>query len=101
MSNSELIESVINNDVENVKSLLQNKPDINAKDNHGCTPLHNTCEHGDVEIIKLLIEHGADVNAKNNEGLTPLEYYRRHKPSNQPENPEIIELLSKRLNSDE
>ena len=48
--------------------------EINAKDDHGLTPLHITAWVAKVEECHLLVGMGADVNIRNNAGFTPLEY---------------------------
>ena len=45
---------------------------VNAKDEHGRTPLHRAASNNDVATATLLIERGAVVNAKNRWGNTPL-----------------------------
>ena len=42
-----------------VEYLIQNKADINARNNDGKTPLILAKENGHEEIVKHLIEHGA------------------------------------------
>jgi ankyrin repeat protein len=54
--------------------LLNNKADINAKNNQGETPLHFAVKSGFRNLAKLLLVHNADVNAKNNQGETPLHF---------------------------
>jgi ankyrin repeat protein len=48
------------------------KPDVNAKDKYGRTPLILISEKGPKDLVELLIAKGADVNAKDNYGETPL-----------------------------
>ncbi|KAH9055252.1 ankyrin repeat-containing domain protein [Lactarius vividus] len=57
--------------------LLENKADVNSRDNRGRVPLHsvseNSYEKGDFpSVARLLLEHGADVDVKDNEDATPL-----------------------------
>ena len=65
--------------IEAVKQHISAGTDVNAKNNHGQTPLYHSCLpfiHTDnpVEIVELLIENGADVNAKDAIGSTPLDH---------------------------
>ncbi len=57
---------------EDVRLLLDNGADINAKDNGGFTSLMGASWMDHTEIVELLLENGADVNAKNNDGQTAL-----------------------------
>ena len=61
---------------ENVKFLVSNGADVNAKTSNGLTPLHEALLGGRGEVIKVvkcLVTIGADVNAKtNNNGYTPF-----------------------------
>lgn len=58
--------------LEEVRGLLEEGADPNARDERGLTPLHVACTKGNVELVKLLLEHGADPNAVGGAGLTPL-----------------------------
>jgi ankyrin repeat protein len=65
--------AVMNNDLAKITELLTNSAtDVNAKDNAGWTPLHESCNQGCLEIVKLLVEHNADVNALGYQNNTPL-----------------------------
>jgi len=70
--NEELFEAVKKEGVEEVRKLLENGADVNAKDNDGYTPLHYAAIKNKVDFARLLVEKGADVNAKSNDGITPL-----------------------------
>jgi ankyrin repeat protein len=55
-----------------LKQLLDNGANANAKDYYGGTALMSAAVMGDLEICKLLINHGADVNAQDKYGFTAL-----------------------------
>jgi len=59
-------------DKELIEVLLANHADINAKDDHGWTPLgHAVNLHNEYEA-KLLLAHNADIDARDNLGGTAL-----------------------------
>ena len=65
-----LLEAVQDNDLDNVKNLISQGADINAKTGNGETPLHLAQSK---EIAEFLISIGADIEAKDDEfGMTPL-----------------------------
>jgi serine/threonine protein kinase len=70
--NKELLEASEKGDVEEVKKLLKEGANLNARNIVGWTPLHLAVQNGHIEVVKLLIEKGANVNAKDNIGDTPL-----------------------------
>uniref|UniRef100_A0A8C3QDY9 Uncharacterized protein n=1 Tax=Geospiza parvula TaxID=87175 RepID=A0A8C3QDY9_GEOPR len=83
-----LVQAIFNRDVEEVRSLLNQKENINVLDQERRTPLHAAAYIGDVAILELLIlsalgffwgaeapcvsPTGANVNAKDTVWLTPL-----------------------------
>jgi ankyrin repeat protein len=55
--------------------LLASNANVNARDNHLSTPLHQVAASGGhADLMELLIDHKADVNAVDENGLTPLHY---------------------------
>ena len=59
--------SLINaSDNEELKRLLENGIDINAKDGDGWTALMDASNKGNLEIAKYLLENGADINSQSN-----------------------------------
>ena len=67
-----LVEAVQNGDVAAVRSLLQQKADVNAPQADGATALHWAAHRNDLETAGLLIQAGAAVNAANDYGVTAL-----------------------------
>ena len=53
-------------DNEELKRLLENGIDINAKDGDGWTALMDASNKGNLEIAKYLLENGADINSQSN-----------------------------------
>ncbi|KAH9957202.1 ankyrin repeat-containing domain protein, partial [Russula dissimulans] len=56
-----------------MRLLLDQGADVDARDNDGRTPLHNSSTRGTVEGSRLFLEHGADIQAEDNKGKTPLQ----------------------------
>lgn len=46
-----------------VKILFEKRPDVNARNKKGYSPLDCAVESGSREMVRLLIEYGADINA--------------------------------------
>ena len=61
--------------------------DVNARQQHGWTPLHGAADSGDRETVELLLEHRADVTATHDGGKTALDIAREKGHA------EIIETL--------
>ena len=57
---------------EDVKRLLAEGADPNARSWGGRTPLHSAAEAGTVAIVEYLLDHRADVNAALDNGRTAL-----------------------------
>jgi hypothetical protein len=53
------------------RRLLDAGARIEARDQHGLTPLHLACFHGHAEVVRVLIDRGADVNALGPDGRSP------------------------------
>ena len=69
---SPVADAVMNGDKAALRSLLQQKADVNAPQVDGATALHWAVHRDDGEAVDLLIKAGAKVDAANREGVTPL-----------------------------
>jgi ankyrin repeat protein len=56
--------------LEFIKYLIEHKADVNAKDNFGQTPLHNSAREGQFECLKSLIDNKAVVDEKDEKSST-------------------------------
>lgn len=65
--------AVTSGNIDQVKSLISQGADVNAKNEQGQTLLHLACQRGNTETAKLLINGGANLNAKNDRGQTPFD----------------------------
>ncbi|MYK06259.1 MAG: ankyrin repeat domain-containing protein, partial [Synechococcus sp. SB0670_bin_20] len=54
------------------KLLEGQQKDVNGKDEHGTTLLHQAAKEGQVEAVKVLIEAGARLDVKDKQGSTPM-----------------------------
>ncbi len=60
------------NNLTQLKALLDQKGSANITDDRGITPLMYAAEIGSADALRLLIDRGADVNAQNAFGSTAL-----------------------------
>jgi len=69
-----------NGNVNEVKRLLYDCADVNAKDKTGNIPLHIAASHKQAEIVKLFLDAGVDINVWTNEfsPKTPLHIAAEH-----------------------
>jgi ankyrin repeat protein len=67
-----LVDAVKNGDRKAVRSLLQQRTDVNVPAADGMTSLHWAARRDDAETADLLIRSGANVNATTRYGVTPL-----------------------------
>ncbi|MGD8501864.1 MAG: ankyrin repeat domain-containing protein, partial [Phycisphaerales bacterium] len=72
-------------DIEQIKSLVSQGMDVNAKTEAGTIALHFAVRNGHRDIAEYFISQGADTDTKNNYGYTPLLLATGHK--------DIAELL--------
>ncbi len=57
------------------------RPDVNAKDSHGSTALHEASYLGHDDIVRLLLKAGCYVTARDANGATPLHRVKQIKIS--------------------
>ncbi len=71
-ADSRLADAVEKRDPETVRSLLQQRADVNLRQADGATALAWAAHWDELETAELLIRAGAEVNAANDFGITPL-----------------------------
>jgi ankyrin repeat protein len=69
---SDVADAVMKGDGAALRTLLQQKADVNAAQVDGATALHWAVYRDDADVADLLIRSGAHVNVVNREGITPL-----------------------------
>jgi ankyrin repeat protein len=67
-----LADAAETNDSAAVRTLVEEKAEVNATQADGMTALHWATYHDDLDQVKLLLESGADAKAANRYGVTPL-----------------------------
>lgn len=66
-------------DIATLEYFLEQKVDINGKDEDGQTPIWGCIEFNRIDLLESLIEHGADIEAADKHGRTPLWFAGRNK----------------------
>ena len=69
---SDVADAAMNKNVQAVRSLLQQKADVNAPQTDGTTALHWAARWDDLEMAGALIRDGANAQAANRDGATPM-----------------------------
>jgi len=69
---SDVADAAMKGDKAAVRTLIQQKADVNAPQPDGATALHWAAYRGDKELVDMLIKAGANARAANREGATPL-----------------------------
>lgn len=73
-----LIRGVLEGQVEDVRRVLQESPNVDGFDATGRTPLMIAARAGNLEIARLLLAAGASPDKANAIGTTPLMYAKTH-----------------------
>jgi ankyrin repeat protein len=68
---SPLCKAVATGNTEEVKRLIKNGVDVNAKSN-GMMPIHYAAKYNRVELIKILITAGSEIHESCDQGYTAL-----------------------------
>jgi uncharacterized protein len=69
---NEVADAAMRADKAAVRTLIQQKADVNVPQPDGATALHWAAYRGDKELVDMLIKAGATVKAANREGATAL-----------------------------
>jgi len=69
---SDVADAAMKRDVSAMRTLLQQKADVNMPQPDGSTALHWATHFDDVSMVQILIGAGANVKAANRFGVTPL-----------------------------
>src|SRR5436190_16479313 len=67
-----LVDAVKHRDIDAVRTLLNQRVDVNAPQPDGATALLFAVQSDDLEMVEPLIRAGANVKAANDYGITPL-----------------------------
>lgn len=67
-----LVRAVKTGNLAEVRALIRQKADVNARDADDSTPLHWAVQQGSRELVDLLLASGADVNTRTRYGIAPL-----------------------------
>lgn len=72
-NNQLLSETMAQHKNDDLKSYLDQRPDLARKTFAGCTPMFAAAMFANAEAVQILIDHGADVNALSASGESPLD----------------------------
>src|SRR5204863_5961051 len=70
---SDVADAAMKGDKAALKTLIQQKADVNAAQVDGATAVHWAVYRGDVEMLDTLTAAAARVDVANREGVTPLQ----------------------------
>lgn len=67
-----IFEAAVLGKLKELKKLIKDGADVNAKDNYGWTAMMMSAWNGHTECVAALISAGTDVNANDNYGNTAI-----------------------------
>jgi ankyrin repeat protein len=67
-----LVQSILRQDIDVMRAIIQRLGTTEIRDRHGNTPLLYAVISGNIVPIKVLIGMGAGINIQNNQGITPI-----------------------------
>jgi hypothetical protein len=85
----QLLYAIKNESFSEVKKLINDAADVNARYKNRITPLMWAASTNNLAIVKFLIENDADINAQNSDNNRAIDYAIKHGASN-----EIQKLLN-------
>jgi ankyrin repeat protein len=59
--------------LEIAEILIEQNADVNARDDQGHVPLHDTARCGHRDPVRLLFRHSGDGNSRGNDAKTPAD----------------------------
>jgi ankyrin repeat protein len=68
----ELFEAIDNNNIDDVRGIINSGTDVNSRFEDGITPLIQAAYNGNFEMVKFLVQNGGDVNLFDAELETAL-----------------------------
>lgn len=72
-----LIAASARRNMDSARLLVKHGADVNPRQIHDFTALHNAAQNGQIEMAELLLAHGAEINARSQDGRTPLAFARK------------------------
>lgn len=67
-----LIHTIYSNNLEIMRTLLENGADVNKTDGSGRSPIFHAIYRNNLEIMQMLLENGADINKTDDNGESPI-----------------------------
>lgn len=82
--------------MRNFAKIMAGKPDLEARGEHGYTPLHWAAMGLQIEVVEALLAAGADPQAKDAAGFLPIQLAHAGNTAATPERRAVMDLLAKK-----